>query len=172
MSGVAAASAPIAPFPLTVPLVLVAGVAIAWWSWNRSANPPRFSGYSVRIGWMVDPVAWLDRDLRRDLLAPGIYSVLQRLLRELTDHRQLRNAEIFGWLVSARVRRDPLLLRARRTARRLDGAYRLANLAEDPRWNDVWSRWRRPIRRARARQIFEEELREIDQIWPRLEAAA
>ncbi len=172
MSGVEGLSASIAPFPLTVPLVLVAGTAIAWWTWNRSANPPRFWGYSVRIGWRVDPVAWLDRDLRHDLLAPGIYSVLQRLLRELAGPPQLRSAEIFGWLTPGRVRRDPLLLRARRTARRLDAAYRLANLAEDPRGTDVWSRWRRPIRRAKARQIFEEQLREIDAIWPRLEAAA
>jgi hypothetical protein len=163
--------ASLAPLPLSLPLLLLAVVAIGWWSWNRSANPPRFWGYAVRVGWMVDPIAWLDRDLRQGLLGYGIGAVLRRLLDELTGPHRLTQREIYGWFGSRRVRSDPVLVRARASVRRLGEAYRLANLAEDPGLNDLWSRWRRPARRARARAIFEEELRDVRQLWPRLEAS-
>jgi hypothetical protein len=161
----------ITALPLTLPLVIAAGAALTWWSWRRFANPPRFSGYPVRIRWMVDPIAWLDRDLRNGRLAPGISAVLGRLLQELNQYHHLSNQELYRWFRPYRISRDPLLLRAWRLVRRLDDAYRLADLAEDPRLTDLWSRWRRPVRKARAGAIFEEGFREVRAIWPQLEAA-
>jgi hypothetical protein len=161
----------IATLPLTLPLVIAVGAAVTWWSWRRFANPPRFSRYPVRIRWMVDPMAWLDRDLRNGQLASGIDAVLGRLVYELNEYHYLSNEEIFTPFRPYRISHDPLLLRACRLVRRMDGAYRLADLAEDPRLTDPWSRWRRPIRKAKAREIFKEGLREIHAIWPQLEAS-
>ena len=160
----------IALLPLTLPVVIVAGAAVTWWSWRRFANPPRFSRYAVRIRWMVDPVAWLDRDLRNGRLAPGIGAVLLRVLQELDQRHHLSSEELYSRWRPYRISHDPLLLRAWRLVRRLDSAYRLADLAEDPRLTDFWSRWRRPVRNARAASLFEEALGEVRAIWPRLEA--
>lgn len=160
----------ITALPLTLPLGVAAGVALAWWSWRRFADPPRFSGYPARIRWMVDPVAWLDRDLRAGRLAPGISATSGRLVQELIRYHSVSTEEIYTWFRPYRIGHNPLLLRAVRLVRLLDGAYRLADMAEDPRLTDPWSRWRRPVRKAQARQLFEEGLREFQVIWPQLEA--
>ncbi len=171
MTGLYGLTAFLSPLPLTLPILLVAGVAIGWWVWNRSANPPQFRGYAVRIGWMVDPIAWLDRDLRNGALTSGISAVLRELLHELVDGHHLTNSDIYGVFPRPRVREDPLLRRARRAVRQLEVARHLAELAEDPGRSDLWSRWRRPVRRSRARRILDHELGEIREIWPQMEAA-
>jgi hypothetical protein len=157
--------------PLVLPLVVAGGAAVTWWSWRRFGDPPRLSPYPVRVRWKVDPMAWLDRDLRNGRIAPGIGAVLGQLLQELTQHHHLTIPEIYSRFRSYRVAHDPLLLQAWRLVRRLDDAYRLAELAEDPRLTDFWSRWRQPVRKARAGAMFEEGLREVRAIWPKLEGA-
>lgn len=156
--------------PLTLPLGIAVGAALAWWSWRRFADPPRLSAYPTRIQWMVDPWAWLDRDLRNGRLAWAIFAIHERLVQELDRHFFLSTEEIHARFPRHRLSGDPLLPRALRLARRLDYAWRLAYLAESPWLTDAWSRWRRPVWSLRARKIFEEGLSEVRGIWPQLEA--
>jgi len=56
--------------------------------------------------------------------------------------------------------------------RALEATYSLAYRVEDPFRTDLWSRWRRPVWRVRARQRFEKELSEVESLWPLLERSS
>ena len=115
-------------------------------------------------------MAWLDRDLRHGRLAPAINAVHERLIFELNQYHAVSTEEIYTWFRPYHVSSNPLLLRASRIVRRLDLAYQMADLAEDLRLTDPWSRWRRASRKTRSRAIFAAGMREVQEIWPQLES--
>jgi hypothetical protein len=163
---------PSGPFVLAVPLFLAFVAAFAWILWSRPAKPPRFRGYAVRLDWQVDPMARLDRDLRRGRLTGGIVAVRDRLLVELTEHRGLTPRDVRRLGGSAGARRTSPVERACQELRALEATYWIAYRAEDPLRRDVWSRWRRPVWRKRARREFAAELSEIESLWSLLETAS
>jgi hypothetical protein len=144
--------------------------SISWELWGRPADPPRFTGYSVRPGWKIDPIALLDQDLRRDRLTWAVTMVHDRLVGELTGHYGMTPDQILGSVFPTRDARPPVIDRACRAVLALEDTYRLAFLAEDPNRKDVWSEWRRPVWRSEARRRFQEELDEVVTIWPYLES--
>lgn len=156
------------PLVLAVPLLIAICSAFAWILWSRPASPPRFHGYAVRHGWQVDPNAWLDQDLRKGRLTGGILTVRDRLLLELTRGHHLSLRQVRRPAILPRPKWDPVLDRACREVRALEATYSLAFRAEDPSRTDLWSRWRRPVWRTRARQRFEKELSEVESLWPTL----
>jgi hypothetical protein len=160
------------PFVLAVPLLIAIFCTFAWILWSRPASPPRFRGYAVRQGWQVDPMAWLDQDLRKGRLTGGIIVVRDRLLLELArgHHVSLRQARRSPLL--HRAKRDSVVDRACRQVRALEATYSLAYRVEDPFRMDLWSRWRRPVWRERARRRFEKELSEAQSLWPLLERSS
>jgi hypothetical protein len=147
-------------FEFLIPLVVVVGVAFAWDAWNRPAAPPRFHPYAVRQGWQVDPLAFLDRDLRAGRLTTAILTVRDDLTRELVQRHGLTRAEIRAHSRHLGTPSDPLIDRACRAVLSLERTYLLAARVEDPQRTDLWSRWRRPAWRARARDEFDAELAE------------
>ncbi len=161
------------PFVFAVPLLLAILLAFAWTLWSRPAKPPRFAGYAVRQGWQVDPMALLNVDLRRGRLTGGIVAVRDRLLLELTERLDLTPQEIRRRFPTAlAARRAPAVHRACAEVRALEATYAIAYRVEDPLRTDLWSRWRRPVWRARSRQRFEEELSEAESLFPLFEKAA
>jgi hypothetical protein len=159
------------PYLLALPLVLAMGLAFAWILWSRPASPPRFHGYVVRQSWQIDPLAFLERDLREGQFTRGILSVRDRLLVELHERHGLSPTRVRRRLRSARVRQEPTIERACQEVRALEKTYSIAFRAEDPSRTDLWSRWRKPVWRERARSRFEMELTEVETLWPLLEAA-
>jgi hypothetical protein len=160
------------PLALAVPLGLTILALIAWAIWSRPANPPRLQGYSVRQGWQVDPMALLDRDLKEGRLARGVLMARDRLRLELSERHQLSDADVRRRFYLFRAKPAPEIGRACALVRGLETTYDISIRAEDPQQTDLWSRWRRPAWRARARRRFEEELSEIETLWPRLEASS
>ena len=159
-------------FELTIPLILAIGLALAWDSWHRPSSPPRLKAYAVRQGWQVDPVAFLDRDLRAGRLTTAVLSVRDQLWVELTGPHKLAPAEVRrrGSLLGPLT--DPSVDRACRAVRALEREYQLAAKVEDPRRTDLWSTWRRPVWRERARSRFETTLAEVESLWPGLAGAS
>jgi hypothetical protein len=155
-------------FELAIPVLLAIAVALLWDLWIRPASPPRFQGYVVRQGWQVDPNAVLDRDLRNDRLTGAIVAVHEHLVRELADHRKLSRREIRRRSHRLGTPADPPVERACRAVRVLEWTYPLAVMVEDPHRTDLWSRWRRPLWRARARAEYLAALAESEAIWPAL----
>jgi hypothetical protein len=160
------------PFVLTVPLVVATAAGFVWLAWARPASPPRFRGYVVRQGWQVDPLAVLELDLRQGHLSAGILEVRDRLWRELSDHHHLTPVDIRRWHLIPPEDWGQAVQEACQHVRALEATLLLASRAEDPRRVDLWSRWRKPAWRARARRRFEQELSEVETLWPRLEAAS
>jgi len=160
------------PLVLAVPLLIAIGCAFAWMLWSRPAIPPRFRGYAVRHGWQIDPMAWLDQDLRKGRWTGGILTVRDRLLLELTRGHHLSLRQVRRPPLLRRAKRDPVVDRACREVRALEATYSLAYRVEDPFRTDLWSRWRRPVWRVRARQRFEKELSEVESLWPLLERSS
>lgn len=157
------------PFVFLIPLLIAIGLTFGWLAWSRPANPPRFSGYAVRQDWQVDPMALLDRDLRAGRWTAGIIAVHDRLLAELTRGHRLTPAQIRRRF--PRARRDPAVDQACRALRSLEATYPIAYRAEDPARKDLWSRWRRPVWQERARREFQDELSQVEALWPLLEKA-
>jgi len=153
-------------------LLLDLVVFFGWETGPHPAEPPRFVGYSVRQGWRVDPIALLDQDLRRARLTWAVTVVHDRLVGELTVRHGLNPVDILSSTLPSPRRRDPVIDRACRIVVALEETYRLAYRAEDPLRTDLWSDWRRPTWRSSARRRFQEELSEVEELWPRLEAAA
>ncbi|MGD0588998.1 MAG: hypothetical protein ABSA63_09455 [Thermoplasmata archaeon] len=160
------------PLLLAVPSVVAFLAAVGWDSWARPALPPRFTGYAVRQGWQVDPLAVLDQDLRHEKLTSAVVTVRDRLVRELTLGHGLTLHDIATVGRPFRPPRDASIETACRAIRRLDLVYEVASRAEDLRRTDLWSRWRRPAWRATARRRFEEELSVIRSVWAPLEASS
>jgi len=156
---------------LAVPLVIVVSATFAWLLWSRPAKPPRFRGYAVRQGWQVDPLAPLNWDLRQGRIAVGVGAVRDRLVSELSEGREIDPRELRRSPIFSRSDRSSGTERARRQLRALDITYELAARAEDPQRTDLWSRWRKPVWREKARQRFEAELAELDALWSTWEKA-
>jgi hypothetical protein len=144
-----------------LPLLLVTAAVVAWFVGSRSALPPRFTGYSLRNQWSVDPVAALQLDLRDDRLTSAILMVRARLLYEIA---QRANAGTYGTLLRTGPK-NPSLRRAWGVVRRLEATYRIAARYEDPELTDPWSRWRRRSWRATARRRFDRLLEESGSVW-------
>ena len=159
------------PLVLAVPSALVFIAAVGWDAWARPALPPRFRGYAVRQGWQVDPLALLDSELRKDKISTAIAAVRDRVVRELVQHHKLTVRAIGRAGSPFLSAKNEPVAEACRAVRQLDLAYRLAARAEDPRRTDLWSRWRRPVWRARARYRFEQQLGHLPSFWPALEGA-
>ena len=157
------------PLLLLVPLLLGIGAAFAWVLSSRPVSPPRLRGYATRQSWQVDPGAILDRDLRAGRLSSGILVARDRLFLTLTDRHHLSPVTIRRRWQRGRRRTAPVLREACRTVRRLESTYGVAHRAEDLSRTDLWSRWRRPAWRERARREFEEEFTEVERVLPRLE---
>lgn len=160
------------PIVLAVPLLVATAAGFAWILWPRPANPPRFRGYAVRQGWQVDPLAVLERDLRQGHLSVGIVDLRDRLWRELSEHHHLSPIEIRSWRLIPAEDWGQAVQEACQLVRALETTLLLASRAEDPQRLDLWSRWRRPAWRERARRRFEAELSDVESLWPRLEAAS
>jgi hypothetical protein len=160
------------PLVLAVPLLIGIASAFAWVLWSRPAKPPRFRGYAVRQGWQVDPMARLDRELREGRLTGGIIAIRDRLLLSLMYRHHLSLHQVRRRSGIRRAKRDPTIDRACREVRALEATYSLAYRVEDPFRADLWSRWRRPVWRARSRRQFEKELSEAESLWPLLETAS
>ena len=150
----------ISVLPIALPLGIAAGVAAGWSSWRRFADPPRFSAYSVRLRWMVDPMAWVDRDLRNGELSSAIHAVIARVREDIRRSSTARAGQSRIRFWGPRRSPDPLFRQRRRLARRLENAWHLALLGEDRRLTDPWSRWRQRRWNAKARNIFEKALSE------------
>jgi len=157
---------------LLIPLVIVVSAAFAWDAWSRPAAPPRFRPYAVRQGWQVDPLAFLDRDLRMGRLTTAILTVHDDLVRDLTQRRGLTASEIRATARRFGTPSPPSTVRACRTVLSLEQTYLLAARVEDPRRTDLWSEWRRPVWRLRARQRFSAELAEAQALRSIREGAA
>jgi len=158
------------PAVLAVPLLILVFAVLAWVTWSHPASPPRRGrGYAVRQGWQIDPMAVLNRDLREGRIGSGIVAVRDRLLLELSEQHHLSAEDVRRRFFLLRPRPAPVIARSCRTVRALETTFEIAFRAEDPRRTDLWTRWRRPVWRERARQRFEEELSEVETLWPRLE---
>ena len=163
---------PSGPFVLTVPLLVALIVAFGWILWSRPILPFRFTGYAVRQGWQIDPMARLDASLRHGRLSAGILAVRDRLLIQLMREHHLTPREVRSRFLAAGRPKDPVVDRACAAVRALETTYSLAFLSEDPERRDLWTRWRRPVWRERARRRFESELSEVESLWPLLEAGS
>jgi len=110
----------------------------------------------------------LDRDLREGRLTTAAVAVHDRLIGELSGRYRLTATEIRRAWWTFRHEPNPTVERACHLVSDLERTYLLAQRAEDPRRSDPWSRWRKPVWRAAARDRFSTELAEAETLWPAL----
>ncbi len=148
-----------------LPLVLLAGLLVAWGSWPAHVLPAALTPYTLRRPWLLDSLRLLHETLHADKLAPAIQITYTWLAQEFRREYGVPISRLFrpsGYVGRSRIPDRP---RFRRVVRALIAAFYYADYSEDVTRTGRYARWRRPGARARARRTLARALDDLDALF-------
>ena len=147
-----------------LPLLLLFGCLVAWWSWESRLLPPKPAAYAIRPYWMLDSVRLLHEALSAGRLGPTIQASYTWLSREFARTYGIpisRFVSPRGWFRTWGIPGRYLFVRA---VRHLQSAFLDATYAEDT-GTELWlGTWRRSRARVRAQRMFLRALNDLELI--------
>jgi hypothetical protein len=147
-----------------IPLLLLLGCLVVWWSWESRLLPPKPTAYQIRPYWMLDSVRLLHEALSAGQLGPTIQATYTWLSREFMRRYEVPISKFVsfrGFFVYGRFTNRRQFVRI---VRNLQTAYLEAVFSEDTQ-TEIWlASWRRPRAKARAQRVFLRALNELEEV--------